>query len=133
MSCLELQLISHCLNRYFKNNRILNLKIQDTDGQTKLYQVEKWYLSICDFPLKLQFKSANTKNDKMTYFDFLIGKEYKFTRNTYDKEDMQQSKLICSFKIITSIKKSSKFLLFWKTQNCFTLITLTIYLDDELF
>ena len=51
---------------------------------------------ICDFPLDIEFKGLEYKENKMSYLDFLIRKEYAFIKNIFDEEELKLSKSICN-------------------------------------
>ena len=53
---------------------------------------------ICDFPIEVDPKGLEYKENNMSYLDFLIRKEYAFIRNIFDEDDLKQSKSICDLK-----------------------------------
>ena len=51
---------------------------------------------ICDFPIEVDPKGLEYKENNMSYLDFLIRKEYAFIRNIFDEDDLKQSKYMRS-------------------------------------
>ena len=52
--------------------------------------------SICPFPLSVDVKGLEFKENQMSYLDFLIRKEYAFIKNIYDEDDLKFSNVLCS-------------------------------------
>ena len=46
--------------------------------------------------LKIEATNHNTSNPKMSYHDFFIRFEYKFLRNVFSDDEIQQSPQICT-------------------------------------
>ena len=49
---------------------------------------------ICDFPLQVDPKGLEYKENEMSYLDFLIREEYAFIKNIFDEEELKLSKSI---------------------------------------
>ena len=51
---------------------------------------------ICNFPLSVDVKGLEYKENKMSYLDFLIRKEYAFIKKIYDEDDLKHSNVLCT-------------------------------------
>ena len=60
---------------------------------------------ICDFPLDVDPKGLEYKENEMSYLDFLIRKEYAFIKNIFDEKELKQSKSICNLKTYWQMMK----------------------------
>ena len=52
--------------------------------------------TICSFPLSVDVKGLEFKENQMSYLDFLIRKEYAFIKNIYDEDKLKLSNVLCS-------------------------------------
>ena len=51
---------------------------------------------ICSFPLSVDVKGLEFKQNQMSYLDFLIRKEYAFIKNIYDEDELKISEPLSS-------------------------------------
>ena len=92
MFCIELKFVNDCLHKSFKPNiKLFHRKIPVFEKN--IYEEKNsigWSgnSKICDFPLDMSMHDAQNPAGEITYFDFLILKEYKFIINIFDKEDL---------------------------------------------
>ena len=95
MFSVELKFALDCLLKWFYSK---NKKIEISLQEKKDYELknpidwENGKCCICTFPLDV--KPSEKLNEKITYGDFIIQKEHKFSRNVLSKEDLKKSESI---------------------------------------
>ena len=62
--------------------------------------------TICSFPLNVDVKGLEFKENQMSYLDFLIRKEYAFIKNIYDEDELKFSNVLCSLEKYWQMMKS---------------------------
>ena len=73
--------------------------------------------SICCFPLSVDAKGLEFKQNQMSYLDFLIRKEYAFIKNIYDKDELKISEPL------NSLEK------YWQTMKRYIIMIKTAEID----
>ena len=73
--------------------------------------------SICSFPLSVDAKGLEFKQNQMSYLNFLIRKEYAFIKNIYDKDELKISEPL------SSLEK------YWQTMKRYIIMIKTAEID----
>ena len=95
---IELKFACDILICWFNNKlKKLNLANERVVNYRRCFPVtSETKCAICDFALDVELKGLEYKENKMSYLDFLIRKEYAFIKNIFDEEELKLSKTICN-------------------------------------
>ena len=69
--------------------------------------------TISSFPLSVDVKGLEFKENQMSYLNFLIRKEYAFIKNIYDEDELKLSNVLCSLEKFWQMMK--RYILMIKT------------------
>ena len=93
---IELKFACDILMCWFNNKlKKLNLANEIVINYRRVFPLtSETKCAICDFALDVELKDLEYKENKMSYLDFLIRKEYAFIKNIFDEEELKLSKSI---------------------------------------
>ena len=95
---IELKFACDILMRWFRQKIQKNVVFNDESTNFKRLNpiTSDTECVICNFPLSTSVKGLEYKENKMSYLDFLIHKEYAFLKNIFDEDDLKQSNILCT-------------------------------------
>ena len=95
---IELKFACDILMRWFRQKIQKNVVFNDESTNFKRLNpiTSDTECVIYNFPLSTSVKGLEYKENKMSYLDFLIRKEYAFLKNIFDEDDLKQSNVLCT-------------------------------------
>ena len=95
---VELKFACDILMIWFKKKMQKSVVFNEQSIKFKKYNpiTSDTQCSICSFPLSVDVKGLEFKENQMSYLDFLIRKEYAFIKNIYDEDELKLSNVLCS-------------------------------------
>ena len=98
MFCTEIKFATNCLLKWYHakyKNLELSLENKNEFEKENPIDWENGECVLCRFPLEAN--PTTSKNEKMSYGDFIIKKEHMFLRNIFSKEELLKSPSIATF------------------------------------